>query len=213
MAFFGQREPFRVSTPEEIAAATERARAIITGQVLGFLDTYTDLAALDHALNGDGRPGLDSSQTIARAMHWSAVAYLDDNPAWPEIIARFRSEMRDYPESRAGEAGRDEGRPRLVRLSLRTAHSRASPWRPYPQRKGALAINPLSRSRETAPPLCRSPGSRHRSLRALAAAPRGTSFASGRRPAFGESSTLPCWPLPTIRQSGRAPCSHTYSAS
>jgi hypothetical protein len=99
LSYFTEPDEFELTTPAEITVAVDHLAAIITGKVLPFFDRYSDVTALDQALNGGADPDLESTQLSSRALHWVAIAHLAGNPRVEQIAARFAQEMRTFPES------------------------------------------------------------------------------------------------------------------
>jgi hypothetical protein len=98
LSYFTQPHRFKVSTPEEITAAIGALTPVVSGKILPFFGKYQDVESLDRALNGGQDPEIDSTVQPPRALHWVSIAYLAGNPRLDEIAARFRAELRDFPE-------------------------------------------------------------------------------------------------------------------
>jgi hypothetical protein len=99
LPFFGGPAQIEVTAPDQVSAATAQLAPVITGKILPYFGRYSDVAALDGALNGGAEPGVDTTQLPSRALHWVAIAYLADNADVEQIAARFAAEMDGFPET------------------------------------------------------------------------------------------------------------------
>lgn len=101
---------FRASSESELAAVLPGVAALVRERVVPFFDEYRDLAALNRGLNPDGaervtqppwptdRRAFDGTYQPYRAMSGVAVARLAGDPRWEQLVAAYRSQLREGPD-------------------------------------------------------------------------------------------------------------------